>query len=413
MKKTIVNIFGVIPFISVRWIYGNRYWIELFGIPIFRIKIQDQKQISELEALQNLKLLYNSDADILVVELTAGHGEVLVGNVNYLLELGYKVAALVSPENYKSGVFGRCNFPKDKVSFYLSHKEICQSSSFFQLCSSFKYVFFNTFDMGLNWMYKNWNKKYYSLYNKQNLLFILHCTKNTDGFSDDYYKNFFMLYNFKYANGMTSKILAPVFYGDIKIEHLKNEEILFYSPGRFHKDVRDFGLIVKSIRELVNSGVTNFRIIFTGRSWLDSNSLKILLMSSDIAKYIDIRGEVSYEEMYKILEQSDYILTSLNKNNPEHIKLSYNHISGNFGLCVGFCKPMLMGKLWMDFYKLTDKGIAYEDNNLYDAMLRAIKLPSQEYTDLQRKLSEYKKELYDASLNNLRETIGENVRSKV
>ncbi|MDR2526538.1 MAG: hypothetical protein LBC92_01540 [Rickettsiales bacterium] len=399
-KKLNIKIFGIIPFLKIKQKSDtDKYWLYMFGIPILKLNcfFTTTSNNDNILTTTSLLPLYDNPSDALIVELAPGHGEVLVGVVNYLLELGYSVSMLVSSENCcASGVFCRCDFPKDKIKRVLvSHSDICNAGSFSRLLSNYKFVFINTLDVGIGLDWNWWRIKYYNNSLKQNLMFIAHYISDVDGFPDDYYKNIFMLYDYKYKNGMCPNTLYPVFYGNVNTSHIKNKEVIFYAPGRLGRKVRDFDTIIEAARSLIKNKFINFKIIFTGR--FDGNEdIKLLeyLKSTDVAEYFNIRGVVSYSEMYAICEECDFLITSLDINNPEHVKITHHHTSGNFGLCVGFQKPMLMGKLWTDFYNLTDKSIAYENNDLYSAMVRAINMEQTEYSQLQEKLGNYKESLY-------------------
>ncbi|MDR0423758.1 MAG: hypothetical protein LBH46_04190, partial [Rickettsiales bacterium] len=148
----------------------------------------------------------------------------------------------------------------------------------------------------------------------------------------------------------------------------------------------------------------NVKFTFIGRNRSTSIFDDLSVFERYDADFVRFLGDVSYEKMYSLLEESDYLITTLNPI--QHKKYLESVVTGNLGLTYGFQKPMLIQKEFAKHYDIADKAIVYEDErDLHEAILRAINLSDSEYKEIQNKLETSKDKLFGQSLNNLKEVL--------
>ena len=75
---------------------------------------------------------------VLICEFFYAHGECLPGYIKYFLTLGYKVHVIIKVDNYILGTFAKCNFPEDKVKYFVINENIVDNELFYQkiICQS-------------------------------------------------------------------------------------------------------------------------------------------------------------------------------------------------------------------------------------------------------------------------------------
>ena len=160
-------------------------------------------------------------------------------------------------------------------------------------------------------------------------------------------------------------------------------------------------MIIDSFYEVYKRGYRNFKVTVIGKG-----SLKHL--PKELHKFFDIKGRLPFDKMYQEIEKADFMLTSYNENDPEHIRYNTSGTSGNFQLMYGFLKPCIINKRFAPINVLNNENaILYEkEENYPDAIEKAINMDNQEYKQMQNSLKKYEVKLYKSSLENLKKIIG-------
>ena len=107
------------------------------------------------------------------------------------------------------------------------------------------------------------------------------------------------------------------------------------------------------------------------------------------------------------IEKADFLLTSYEDTNPNHVFYRTSGTSGNFQLVYGFCKPCIIKESFapVNNFDNTNSIIYIDDNSYADALKCGIEMSKEEYENRQKNLYNYTKSLYTESLNNLRRLI--------
>ena len=364
--------------------YENTQIYYLFGfLPIFK---------------KTLKTPLIKDNTFIVWEpCSKSHSEVVPGFCKYLLDLGYHVSVLVTPERYKEGLFSRFQ-DKNLTLNKLSQKEI---KEFFKNTpiDNVKGVMVTT--VGKICDCVHYDRAYQAFYpntGKKKLLFVEHeasfaLDKNT------WNENLITLRELNYKNGK-SIVINPHYFGDVKITD-KNPDITnFITIGAIKPNKKNSKMIIDSFYEVYKRGYRNFKVTVVGKG-----SLKHL--PKELHKFFDIKGRLSFSKMYDELEKADFMLTSYNEDDPEHIRYNTSGTSGNFQLMYGFLKPCIITQGFAPINGLNNKNsILYEkEENYPDAIEKAINMDNNSYKQMQNNLREYQEWLYKNSLENLKNII--------
>ncbi len=371
------------------WIFFKRY-------PLFPVKKGFARAFYETYIYKRPKVTPNTF--FLWEPCSRNHSEVLPGFAKYLLDLGYDVSVLVIPDRLKEGLFSR--FQHERLFLNkLSQKEI---KKFFKTDNLFgaKGVIVTTVGkINSTPDYKDAHG-FFKLQDGQKALFVEHEIKPAvdNGTFDE---KFITLRKMDYKNAK-SVVVNPHYFGDVKITPKNNDTVNFITIGALRAKRKDSHLIIDAVKCLHDKGITNFKVTVIGKGTLNH-------LPREIRKYFDIKGRLDFSEMYDEIEKADFFLTAYNPQNEAHRRYITTGTSGSFQLMYGFGKPCVIVK---DFASINgfdnSNSLLYEGIEQYaDAMQRGIQMSESEYKIMQNNLLAYSKQLYDESLNNLKELIND------
>ena len=328
------------------------------------------------------------------------HAEVVPGFCKYLLDLGYHVSVLITPDRYKEGLFSRFN-NNENISFNkLSQKQIRKYFKNSDL-SNVKGLLVTTVgklydEVNYDEIYNTFNQNV----DKSKIFFVEHEAKYAvdKGIWKD---NLITLRELNYK-GAKSIVINPHYFGEIKITP-KNEDITnFVTVGAIRDKRKNNEQIINSIEELYKKGYKNFKVTVIGKGTLKA-------FDKELRPYIDIKGRLPFDKMYDEIEKADFMLTSYNADNPAHQRYNTTGTSGNFQLVYGFLKPCIILDSFAPINGFGDNNsILYNKDNEYPlAMEKAINMSQDEYLKLQENLKVYTNDFYNRSLDNLRGLIND------
>lgn len=319
------------------------------------------------------------------------HSEVVPGFVKYLLDLGYHVSVLVSPERFKEGLFSRFkdkNLTLNKLTrkqvrkYFSSNKlenvEGVLVTTIGKLCDSVHY----------DDAYKSF------IAPKNKLFFVEHevCHSVDNG---TWKPDLITLRKIDYK-GANSVIVNPHYFGEIKAAP-KNKITNFVTVGAIHGKKKNNSLILKSIEGIYDKGYRDFKVTVIGKGHFKD-------LPEKLRPFVDIKGRLPFDKMYNEIEKADFMLTAYNEADPMHIRYNTSGTSGNFQLVYGFLKPVVIIESFAPINGFNNENsILYKNDNEYAlALEKGIKMSAEEYKTMQNKLKEYKDKLYKESLQNLK-----------
>ena len=325
------------------------------------------------------------------------HAEVVPGYAKYLLDLGYHVSVLITPDRYNEGLFSR--FEDKNITYnVMTQKEIRKYFKNTDL-RNVKGVLVTTIgklcdEVNYSDIYKYFAKDV----DKSKLFFVEHEAKFAID-AQTWDEKLITLRELNYK-GAKSVVVNPHYFGKVEITP-KNKEITnFITIGAIRNKRKNNNRIIDAVADLHNKGIHNFKVTVIGKGTVKH-------LPKELRKYIDIKGRLDFSEMYNEIEKSDFMLTSYDENNSAHQRYITTGTSGNFQLVYGFLKPCLIIRSFAGINGFNEENsILYDAENEYSyAMERAINMTEGEYAKLQENLALYQKDLYKKSLENLKELI--------
>ena len=327
---------------------------------------------------------------ILIFEPNKYHHECTPGYSKYFIDLGYNVDILM----HISGINSMILFDEIENIRLFTFRNKNQIIKYYK---NFTFIIKNYYDYILLQSTDKSKKKLYiklNLLNINNSIFVFH----EISFADINYSKYFALNRIWTLGNMSKGIqVNPHYFGNIKIKE-KNKKTRFFITSTAHRNYKN---LIKSLKKLKKENY-NFDLIVTGRS-KRFGSEKIPKI---IEKNIIFKRKVSYIELYKDIESSDYIIIPLNPKSENDIQYKTTKVTGSIQLVYGFLKPAIINENFSEFYQLNDKNsLIYNDYNMYEIMKKSILLNKNDYKALQRNLQIIAKEIYKKSILNIQKVI--------
>lgn len=370
---------------------------------IFGIKISVKRRIIQnilhplifFQDLNSISAIRKSRNNILIIEPNMKyHAECLPSYVKYFNDLGYTPDLVLSRSNYNLNPFCRCN--NLKMNIFPINEYNCMENivSNKKIIKKYKKIMITT-SIALNGVIVPELIK-----DKKQIIPIVHSIATLDTCGVKYATNgkCFLLSYFDNNNYPT---INPHYFGKIQ-NTSKNKKITrFISVGRIQSDVKNYDILTDSVKRLLTAGYKDFEVVLVG--W--SGELEL---EPELSKYIIQKGKLSFEDMFNELEKSDFYLSLLDYNNTKHLYYTNDLATGSNQLVLAFKKPYLISEIYAKAYGYdNNSAIVYQKNALSDAMIKAINIKDDEYSNLQHNIDILADNLYKLSLKNLREELND------
>jgi len=344
-------------------------------------------EVRPFNELFNITIKRNT---ILIFEPNKYHHECTPGYTKYFIDLGYNVDILMhilginsmilldEIENIRLFTF------KNRDQIMKNYKNLA-----FIIQNYYDYVLLQSTDKNKKSLYIKLN-----LLNVNNSIFVFH----EISWADIYYIKYFAQ-NRIWTLGNISKGIQvnPHYFGNIKIKG-KNKKTRFFITSTAYRNYKN---LIESVKKLKKENF-NFDLIVTGRSKrFGSKKIPKIIKKNFIFKY-----KVSYSELYKYIQSSDYIIIPLDPNSENDILYKTTKASGSIQLVYGFLKPAIINENFSEFYQLNDKNsLLYNNHNLYEIMKKSILLNKKDYKTMQNNLQILAKVIYKKSILNIQKVI--------
>jgi hypothetical protein len=107
------------------------------------------------------------------------------------------------------------------------------------------------------------------------------------------------------------------------------------------------------------------------------------------------------------MRKSDFLLSLLDPDNPDHNRYITLGTSGSFQLIYGFSKPCLIAEKFAAVYGFSsENAVVYKENKeLGAAMLKAMDMKEDEYGSIRKNLIALSDDIYQRSLENLKRAV--------
>ncbi len=329
------------------------------------------------------------------------HAEVVPGFVKYLLDLGYHVSVLVSPNAYKENLFSR--FDKNENITYnkMTQNQIRKYLKKSDLKDVKGLIVTTVGKLCTVPHYEQVDETFNNKADKNKIFFVEHDVKHRfdNGILDE---DIITLRKINYHDAKTT-VVNPHYFGKVNITP-KNDLTNFVTIGELKPGKKNSQVFIESAQKLIQKGITNFKITVVGKG-------KIKDLPQDIAPYFDIKGRLPFDKMFEEIEKGDFLLSAYEEDNPDHIFYNTTGTSGNYQLVYGFAKPIVIRESFAPINGFdNDNSILYKnDEEFSDAMIKCIEMSGQEYKNMQDNLRIYANNFYNESRQNLKELINKKI----
>ena len=109
---------------------------------------------------------------------------------------------------------------------------------------------------------------------------------------------------------------------------------------------RNYNYLVESVKRLKQENY-NFEIIITGRT----TAFNQKRIPTNLINNFKFKQKISYSELYKLIDNSDYIIILIDLSNKYGKEYKTIKVSGSIQLTYGFLKPALIHKEFSEFYR--------------------------------------------------------------
>lgn len=370
--------------------------------------LQAYSSILKMESVHPKVLLFEPNFD--------AHSEVLPGYLSYFLNLGYHVDVLMIQKNFDLGALERFKFNRNVTFFTIDAEQV---NDFFAIpeINEFDAIFITSEIM--YWPLVNMetykhaeqtSMKHFIIRNNEHgmpIESIFVCFPNLY----QYYKKCIVvehhlercpppLINDKKVvslsrNDITKRhnisVINPHDFGPIKRVKKTNNFTTFIIVGGIQSFRKNVQILFDAVEWLNNLKITNFKIIVVGYGELNCKE--------ELKHFFDIKGRISYPEMYNLLEKSHFILPLFDPQNKDHDRYITRGTSGIYQLIYGFKIPCIIHKKFAVPHGLNvSNSMIYNQNkHLAKTMLRCIKMNSSEYDKYINNLDKTAKKIYKDS----------------
>lgn len=328
----------------------------------------------------------SSEKKALLVEVNDFHNEVIPGYIKYLYDLGIKCDVLVSANAMKEDVF--FNIPSEMYgNIYSARRHIIKQILRSKAIEKYKYIIFSS-----NYNYDEHERISDSITLLQNhldkIIFTAHHLYNLK--PEDLKTKKFTILNNLTKPELENIVVNPHYFGNVNIKNAKNDKTAFLVSGGIEQRRRDYLLL----KELEKAEHNNFKISAVGAK----------IENDLLPDFCECKGRLNFQELYKQIEKSDFILLLLDPDYPEHQKYFQSTSSGSVQLSLGFLKPCIIQKKYADTFGFAeDNAIIYNDRkDFLTAIQKAVNMTNSEYSKMQYNLKIKADKTYELSLKNLK-----------
>ncbi|MGR3343048.1 MAG: hypothetical protein ACU0DI_07475 [Paracoccaceae bacterium] len=328
---------------------------------------------------------------------THSHGEIVPGYTKYLLDLGYNVLVLMTPARLSEGLFSRFCDPR-ATHGWLSQRRIRKfvKTANFRKSAGILITTAGKLPVGADKSI-DLERVFGSQLPKQVLLVEHDASQRIEAGVWDVHS---ITLREIFSGGQKSIVVNPHSFGHINVTPKTKDKTKFLMVGAGRAKRGNQSLVFDSVERMLAAGVRNFEIRLVGRK----GSEKI---PEEIRPYVHTLGRVSFDQLYREAESADFILTSFQRDNPDHGFYRTTGTSGSFQLAYGFQKPCIVqGEFARGTVLSKENSLFYEsDKDLEQAMVYAVQMNGDEYHALQAAMDADAKALYTQSLRNLKTLI--------
>ena len=333
---------------------------------------------------------------ILLVEGASCHAETLPGYVTLFQSLGYNVDVVITEANYDLEPFSRLD--RQGLSVFYGDVPTLKEILRLDKLAEYEHIFFNSRCLYMDMPHTK-RPLFYEFFAdiprpKGKIISIEHHQE----YLPHEFNDIMILDDLSPDNSLSGIEIHPYGIGDLKITPKNEKKVEFISIGNFESKRKDHPLLFQTVKKLVDSGRRNFHVQLIGRA---GDDLKI---PTQIADFVTINRKLKYTDCFDHMEKADFFLPLLNPEISGHLRYLKYGSTGSLQLIYSFAKPCIIHSTYGEKYHFTDKNsIQYNDNDIFfEAMIRAIEMPLDTYSEMQKSLQAIRDAKINQSLTNIR-----------
>jgi len=395
-KKICLSLLVIGCIISICWLINNKTDIDLLELSNLQTNehINDYKYgIKNVNTLDNFISCRVKKNTVIIFEGNNHHQECIPGFAKYFIDLGYNVDILVM-KGYENALF--TFYPDEKVRLFIfdDEKQVKSNSRLLRIkFKMYDYIFINSGEPGKIGLLTDLG----ALYSKNTLL-VAHDVSWVTQMGQYLYDEGRVVTIGNFLKGIQ---VVPQYFGEIPIRD-KNTKTRFFITSTMN---RQYNYLFEAIKTLDKEGL-EFDIVAVGYS--DSLPKALDGQPEEIKKHIELKYHLPFDEMYKVIEEVDYIIITLDPRNRDVQKFRDNRATGSTQVSYGFLKPSIIHEEFAPKYYLTeDDSFIYNQNNFTDVLRKAIKLTKEEYKNKQFNLEILTEYIYSFSIENLKSLLNQ------
>lgn len=326
---------------------------------------------------------------------TKSHAEVVPGYAKYLTDLGYRVVVFMSPIHKLEGLFCRwehsgvqiVDMSQRQIRKFMGSTEVGKAAGLI-VTTAAKLPENPDHSLNLHAIFRaNFPKK---------LLLVEHDSRvrvNANRWSAH-------SITLRDLQGVPSVVVNPHFFGNIDLTCKNTVKTVFVMVGAARAKRRNQEMVFDALRCLLRLGYSQFELRLIGKKGVEP-------IPEDLRGCVRELGHVPFSKLYQEIEESDFIVTSFQKENPNHRFYRTSGTTGSYQLAYGFRKPCIVQQEFaLNTALSTENSLIYDnDAQISDAFLTAITMNSEAYKVMQLAMQEAAEQLYEKSLRQLRALI--------
>lgn len=324
---------------------------------------------------------------------STSHAEVVPGFARYLLDAGYEVSVLLTPDRIDEGLFDRFQHPRLHLN-RLSQRQIRAHFRRNGLGVAAGIMVTTAGKLSRPGDYAAEFGFFGQLQHSQRVILVEHdvkagCDRGT------LTPRIVTLREVHHATALTTPI-SPHHFGDVPL-HEKGGIARFATIGAMRSKRRNSELLVEAASRLLDAGIDGFAVDVVGKGGLRG-------IPSRLSERLLVHGRVSFTRMYEVVSGADFLLPLLDPGNPSHLRYITTGTSGTIQLAYGFAKPCVIEGRFAEVNGFrSENAIVYDGNErLSEAMRAGIMMTPEEYAAIRDRLKADARELAAVSMCNLR-----------
>lgn len=338
------------------------------------------QSVIELAKYKTYKIPQKS---VLIIEPNYFHGEVVPGIAKYIQELGYTPVIILHPQVRRDNPF--CRWAAHPTVFYMMPDITRRILK--QTRDKFEFVFLTSHTL--------WSMRYFGPYikylgfvpdSKHKYMAIEHDTSFIKKFHQEQNKSrLFTLTGFD-----DTSMLNPHYFGETPATPRNQDTTIFFAVVN-QQSAAD--KLFSATRNLLKQGQRNFRVIIGGRTCIKK-------IPTDLQNVITLTGFLTFKQLWNWIDKSDFFIFGMDAKNETHRRYTQTTVTGSLQTVLAFAKPGIIEPEFATAYKLDD-DVVIIDENLANAMTRALNMSHSEYQKMQDNIKKLADKITNESLRNL------------